>query len=1530
MNTAYINKLREEYIENHTRQQIREALIEENNIELRDVKGYHGREILELLQNADDAYQKSIDHGNKPNSDLNVEITYQDECLTISNTGTFFDEDGIKAIVQGNNSPKKGKYIGNKGTGFRSILNWAKVIRIYSGEFAVQFSREFADNIFTEIKDKPQIAKQLEKNDKLYIPMLAVPEAIPHNRSADKTTIEVTVDLKKTSDEYSVERQLDSIDLRILLFLPNISKIRIVTDSKRVVYQRSVNDSYEGSGLKYKNVILSKIVNDVIEYSEKFKLFNTTVENAFLEDEVYKDVQLAVAVPIGEKFPIDHLYSFFPLLDTDAPFDCIMHATYSLGDHRNTLIANDINKKIGQYQLNFLFTIAEFLSKEDPGCAQSILTPKGYYYDPGKFFPAAFSRLSLEDYYVKGLGDLKIFQTVTGDLVSINDCPRRIESKFPECFNGEPFRKLLTYEVNVYALIHLITNRLDVDIRFSTVDLCQAINRCTDGWTIPQQVEVFIWWNKNGDKTQLPQLLKTRYERQTDRWLRAQEDCYFLEGDFDSIELPNWVKITALADEYQQELVKQAELQLHQVNSEDISRSSSIIRQICQSGKFPCLNFKYRDRSHALPVVNSSVTNYTKAVELVKWIWKYKIHPVKEAAESVQKINYKFPSADGDIISQDKLYFGSGYGYPLSESLFSSDYKEFPALDVFGVPDCESEEFQKHFREFGIAVFPRIELIEMIDLSSVYDRKMKRKIEATGVYDHVRSTYIDYCKYRLPYIKELPDVLQKLSMSQVIEWIMKDPILKEYLGYDVYPSSDKALVRYHGNNQNYGTLWGYSNAIDNYILYTFKNTSWMVVGGEKKSPIEVLDAYTSRINERYKNFLPVLTINDIEAIATTLKVSAEDVRSVLGLFSFPKYVTELSSDSFYGLMLALQETDILNEDYLSLSRAIYRIIEQPDFTRDFEESVNKKRFFEEGKLLVKYKGKLQYWLANETMLPSTRIIKKEAFPIVEKGIRTNSKNFVRVFGCKEYCSDYELLPNTAKMSDLNIDFQSYFLDFIKYAKAFSEKNDTIGSTISKLKVTLVKSISVKENEEVLSIDNDYTLLRRSVSDWYIVINALGYDRNRMSECVENIFANIANTSGFDVSKIGELFRTIDTETRKFLIVKEFGSLDVINEDFGINHIQENFYKTLEVLGKSKGEEFKIDFDEFASLENTANLVRFFRSINVDLDTFRDAGFVYPLDVREYWRCQMEEVIRCNIHSVKSCLYRNVLNGKLLKSKFIEEINAFENYCELPILNSVFFDPKGALIQRFGSWAEYDTTLSVDDIYSTNFARMNPNKLYSEVICNDMSAQTMIYFGEDDDFSEWLKIQEKKAFTTPIDYGLKVYEKYKDVVPETVDIVYSRKPTENVQTTIGHKNQGVYSMKKAMQRDSRLKEIGNSGELLIYNYLCKKYGRENVEPRSEAFVQLGIIPAGLIKPGCDLAYREGDKTIYVEVKTGENNRIYLSPGELEFAHKHADNYRLFYVTDINNKQPKFSVLEPKFWDDPRYKKREIIESIEFTF
>jgi hypothetical protein len=435
----------------------------------------------------------------------------------------------------------------------------------------------------------------------------------------------------------------------------------------------------------------------------------------------------------------------------------------------------------------------------------------------------------------------------------------------------------------------------------------------------------------------------------------------------------------------------------------------------------------------------------------------------------------------------------------------------------------------------------------------------------------------------------------------------------------------------------------------------------------------------------------------------------------------------------------------------------------------------------------------------------------------------------------------------------------------------------------------------------------------------------------MSECVENIFANIANTSGFDASKIGELFRTNDLETRKFLIAKEFGSLDVINEDFGLNHIQENFFKTLETLGKSMPKEFNIDFDEFASLENTANLVSFFKSINVDLDIFSDAGFVYPIDVRRYLRRQMEDVIRHNLKSVKNFLYSKALNDKSRQSKFVEDVNRFQDYHEISMPNSAFFDAKRALIKEFGDWTQYDGELSADDIYDSNYAKMNPQNLHQDAIGNDKAAQTMIYFGAEEDFVHWMKLQESKDSAAQADYGHKVYEKFKDIVPEEVDIEYSVKSIDNSETRSSQTSHGVHSMKKSAQREKRLKEIGNSGELLVYNYLCNVYGKDNVEARSEAFVQLKLLTAGKAESSqYDIRYKDADKYIYVEVKTGDANRIYLSTGELAFAKEHADCYRVYHVTGINTDKPKFSVLPDKFWEDERYTMREIIESIEITF
>ena len=100
--------------------------------EIERKESYHGREILELLQNVDDAYQSLIEEGKGKKGDkVTAYISLEDAVLTVANTGTAFNFESIKRLSVGHASQKGDRYIGNKGTGFRSVLNWAKEVEIY-------------------------------------------------------------------------------------------------------------------------------------------------------------------------------------------------------------------------------------------------------------------------------------------------------------------------------------------------------------------------------------------------------------------------------------------------------------------------------------------------------------------------------------------------------------------------------------------------------------------------------------------------------------------------------------------------------------------------------------------------------------------------------------------------------------------------------------------------------------------------------------------------------------------------------------------------------------------------------------------------------------------------------------------------------------------------------------------------------------------------------------------------------------------------------------------------------------------------------------------------------------------------------------------------------------------------------------------------------------------------------------------------------------------------------------------------------
>lgn len=154
-------------------------LSSETNREYQTKRDYAGRELLELVQNAADAAAKANVHGR-------VLIRISDSHMLIANTGYGFSATGVENLMLDSLSDKKStekskRLIGEKGLGFRSLLNWTEEPLIVSKKLAVAFSREHSENKVTEIGKKcPAIQREVakygrESNGRIPAPILSFP-----------------------------------------------------------------------------------------------------------------------------------------------------------------------------------------------------------------------------------------------------------------------------------------------------------------------------------------------------------------------------------------------------------------------------------------------------------------------------------------------------------------------------------------------------------------------------------------------------------------------------------------------------------------------------------------------------------------------------------------------------------------------------------------------------------------------------------------------------------------------------------------------------------------------------------------------------------------------------------------------------------------------------------------------------------------------------------------------------------------------------------------------------------------------------------------------------------------------------------------------------------------------------------------------------------------------------------------------------------------------------------------------------------
>lgn len=279
--------------------------------------------------------------------------------------------------------------------------------------------------------------------------------------------------------------------------------------------------------------------------------------------------------------------------------------------------------------------------------------------------------------------------------------------------------------------------------------------------------------------------------------------------------------------------------------------------------------------------------------------------------------------------------------------------------------------------------------------------------------------------------------------------------------------------------------------------------------------------------------------------------------------------------------------------------------------------------------------------------------------------------------------------------------------------------------------------------------------------------------------------------------------------------------------------------------------------------------------------------------------------------------------------FLQDWYKFKNYQLDEILDNIC-DIEQMLIKKFGNW-NVTNLINADDRYKINYDFLNPDNKFADEIQNNDEVKQMIYFNDKTKFDIWLS-----EMTTKNQDDLKVatdpYEKYRGVVAVQKEIQYSLQENISKQSK-NNTTEHTFSESRENKKHRSQKILGNKGELVIYNYLCSKFKKENVKPISEAFVTLGIIKPGLAKSGdYDIEYidsNSGEK-YFVEVKAGDSNSFFITPEELNFAKTHSKNYKLFIVYNIDKENPDFHELPFEFWDDDRYHLEEIIEKIHIKF
>jgi hypothetical protein len=1531
------------------------SIIEHFNIEQQNVQTYNGRQLLEMLQNADDASETA--------KKKKVLIRLIDNHLTIANNGETFTEGGFLSITRSNLSPKtmQQNKIGQKGLGFRSILSWADEVEINSGGTKLGFSETIAHGFLIDlIKNNTSIENYIKQRTRVSLPIatLRVPKLKNGNKNQENS-FDTSITLKlKDNIQNDVQSQIHSvINKETMIFLNHIEEIEIDSPERKIVLKKIISGD-----------TVTVECNDILNDSKESKTWHLNKTNGEYNS---KNFEIAIAWNDELNDTENVIYSNFKT-QVRFPFPALLHGTFELTPNRNQL-ENDtaghnefLTEKLAEILIDTALKIAS-QHKEANFQPLKLLNIDFNQID------TVLSNFKFKEKLVEKIKASEVFPTVNGKYIDYSEKPVFYDLPIATFIVGEDVKNLMLHNddqqfvkflksFNIYHFTLEYFFKIISKRKTNNEHLAKLIflvltyesykkEISTDKFNLLQQPE-FLIDNEGSDIHWTSKI-----------FLQPLGDKEFILPKSLSIQFVAHGLIESLLIEFNTKNIDilLSKLEVLQVKKYSFSEvSETLIQHYNEKGKLKPIDVK----------------------ELHTYLFRLYVNEAKELKPEALSIAIETPivSEKLKVKPAGKIYFGKNYGNPLTEQLFSYDKSKLLAeRKNFGLEKSEAKIVKEYFSWLGVAELPRYKLKEITTTKQdPYIEFLLRNYKyPTNKWGYLFKSYSEL-KNWLPTeiilsvgdFDDVDRILSNTKIENIFEWIKQDKELKETLESDREVLSQSNLYFYYRTSRKL-----YKDDLRSFAKWKISTNQFLPVESEifKSSPEKCCLSKT--ITSEFSPFVEKPKI-DVAVISEKLLLSEDVIESYLTLIGVHREISSFSIDVLYDMLLSLNYLDKEGK----VAKTIYReVISNFNENKLDTSHLTYQKFLKNGKVLCVKGNETGYFPVIDAYYIDTKIFGNNIlrrFPLICIDRKRGNKKVERLFGVKSLDNISFKIIGEPKIHFLNNQFADEINRFKALIYALRMHQDTryeIKNRLKRLRIVLAYDIKSEFSHDQITqkfeLEQYEFIVTKNKSSFHILIpesdcNIDGLKQNILfCDSISEIFTTLINTEEYR-DFIHDLYskREVDREPRLLnylqqdtndLVSKAKNQLEIIDD------IRLSFWGAFSIASaksikaeirnekelnaflhkKLKFNSERLDrisavetFTQLSDLSNQEFIYQLFLDFKIDFAKF----------VRHFPGLDFTDLFKNTIEDLKS-KFRNEFSFQLYNKLKVESTSARTKYFDkLDDYNDIGYSSKRGFLTNISKYFEE----SVQKEFSIKLQSMNNIFSFQKLINDSINSltidgivipsrlietrkiQALLIFSELDEVKNEI-VAFNATVSTSSSNQIRVggttinYDDFQSLAQEVLSGLDIKILKLKISKTLPIEEKNDNRGKKKTKGKSRNvwfntkneEQVGFIAELICYHKLCDKYRDENVNWVSEnayrAYPEKFL--TGEAGKGYDLELTEKGKVRFIEIKGIGNieDGIRMTKEEIKTALKFPDKYDLLIVINPLSEEPNIRYIKSPF-------------------